>query len=582
MDADTDWRSPGTTPGGVWTTPKSRTASNNNAYATSLVLSDSAQPWGGFGLTGSDPDRSRTTRRSSSREIEVRFRALITGTGADTGCELQADLSWNGGTSWTTTPVSRNLTTTEELYELGSDSSVADWPRPSGTWNDPTFFNNSNFRVRLTWNKPACGADRKASVDTLEVRVTYNSMVPGPITYTPVTEPVPIPPGEAVQPTSQGFWGAIFTAGAARRNGDRYAPRWTYGGESVANAEHIDTGYDYTVEIRSSNGRVHIFDPVFCATGVNPAGSGNYGAGDHWTERPDSGVDVPDGPVTTEFTLYDTKGTVINKLDDTVVASRDATRHVHPTRVESSTILIPARLRGGGGPGAGDIPDRGRDRRLSGSRLATTSGSRSPDVRCREEPTASTSSRATPANAGTAAENMWSIYVGADGAAGSARVYGEARMVGYSNLTGATALQAFYLTQIERIHAGKTMEIRLFDPGDVAGNATLRIKSPDGNAYNDATFSYQADGECNAGVSDACSGSGRTSIQTAISGASSFDNSVITITVVLPTTYGQGGLRPGGQTEDGWWKIEYEVGAANDTTTWEVSILENPVHLVVE
>lgn len=575
-DADTDWRSPGTTPSGAWTTPDLADDENDNRFAVSHVLSGSEQTWGGFGLTSSGPNAIPDDPSLVIEGIEVRFRALITGTGGSTtGCRLLTDISRDGGTSWTTPQVDQDLTTTEPPlpYTLGSDSSLVDWPRPGG-WNDASFFNNTNFRVRLTWDKPSCGSNRTASVDTLEVRVTYHSQVPGPITYVPVTVPVPIPPGETVQPTSQGFWGAVFTAGSARRNGDRYAPRWVFGGSSQTNAEHIDTGYDYTVEIRGSNGRVHLFDPVFCATGDNPAGSGHYGAGDHWTEIPDSGVDVPNGPVTTEFTLWDTKGTVINKADDTEVASKSFTSRASD---QSGMFDDPD----DGGPGAGDIPTGGvvgdcRDLQYHNDwyTLASSLGSGTYRVNVKTS---------QPGNAGTAAENMWSIYVGANGAAGSARVYGEARMVGYSNLTGDEALQAFYLTQIERVHAGKTMEIRLFDPGDVAGNATLRIKSPDGNAYNDATFSYQADGECDAGVSDACSGSGRTSIRTAVVGGySSFDNSVITITIALPTTYGQGGLRPDGETEDGWWKIEYQVGAANDTTTWEVSILENPVHLVVE
>jgi hypothetical protein len=51
--------------------------------------------------------------------------------------------------------------------------------------------------------------------------------------------------------------------------------------------------------------------------------------------------------------------------------------------------------------------------------------------------------------------------------------------------------------------------------------------------------------------------------------------------VPLPATYGAGGLDPNGIGEDGWWLVEYDVRAGNDTTTWEVSIRGNPVHLVV-
>ena len=64
-------------------------------------------------------------------------------------------------------------------------------------------------------------------------------------------------------------------------------------------------------------------------------------------------------------------------------------------------------------------------------------------------------------------------------------------MVTYTNLGGGK--QLFYLAQIDKIHAGKTMEIKLFDPGDVSGDAFLRILSPDGNAYKYVNFTYTAD-----------------------------------------------------------------------------------------
>jgi hypothetical protein len=70
-------------------------------------------------------------------------------------------------------------------------------------------------------------------------------------------------------------------------------------------------------------------------------------------------------------------------------------------------------------------------------------------------------------------------------------------------------------------------------------------------------------------------------IQTANGGNSSFNDTWIKILVPLPTTYGSAGLLPPGETQPGWWKIEYTVGGGNDTTTWMVNVLGNPVHLVV-
>ena len=121
-------------------------------------------------------------------------------------------------------------------------------------------------------------------------------------------------------------------------------------------------------------------------------------------------------------------------------------------------------------------------------------------------------------------------------------------------------------------------EINLFDPGDVSGDAYLKVQSPDGNAYTDVTFSYAADARC----ASSCSGKDVTQIQTSTAaGSHPFNDSWITIRVKLPSTYGKGGLTPKGEPSPGWWKIEYDVTGGNDTTTWRTQILGNPVHLLV-
>ena len=146
-------------------------------------------------------------------------------------------------------------------------------------------------------------------------------------------------------------------------------------------------------------------------------------------------------------------------------------------------------------------------------------------------------------------------------------------MAAYTNLAGG--LQAFYFAQIEQMHAGKTMVIELFDPGEVSGNGYLRFQSPDGDSYDYATFSWKSD--------DGRSGSNVTQIQTSINGAAQFNNRLITIEIPLPGSYGSAGLDPPGDStsEPGWWRVEYNVSGGNDTTTWGVSIRGNPVHLVL-
>ena len=157
---------------------------------------------------------------------------------------------------------------------------------------------------------------------------------------------------------------------------------------------------------------------------------------------------------------------------------------------------------------------------------------------------------------------------------GSPQVYGSGRMAAYNNLLGG--IQKFYLAQVDETAAGKTIEIDLFDPGDVGGNATLKVLSPYNNTQSYATFSYTTDANCISGNSDACSSASTDHITTAVNGSSSFNNTWIKILVKVQTDYGTAPLWQGG-----WWQIEYNVGSGNDTTTWQVNILGNPVHLIV-
>ena len=126
-----------------------------------------------------------------------------------------------------------------------------------------------------------------------------------------------------------------------------------------------------------------------------------------------------------------------------------------------------------------------------------------------------------PANLNTGAENLFSIWVKAS--SGNARVYGSGRMAAYTNLDGGN--QTFYFAQIEKVHAGKQMEIQLFDPGEASGNAFLRFLNPDGNSYQYATFDWVSD--------DGRSGNDVTVLQTS-TGGPLFNNRLITITIDLP------------------------------------------------
>ncbi len=470
---------------------------------------------------------------------------------------LSVETTWNGGTNWSTPITSTSLTTVvTDDRTVGSPSNIAFWGGHAWTYND---FTNANFRVRLTWNDGTaqCASTRAVQLDLLEVRVQYHTTT---TTYTTQTLNVNDPVA-GTPLASQGFWGAMFTSGGVRENGDRFGPA-NLGAGAVdapgpASPTYDANGYDYITELPGGNGQVRLFDPMFCATGDNGHG-GSFGAGDHWTGRQGGGQVVR--PVAITYRLYNTNGTLANPTDDSLVSTLtydpggatmadlsgamgtpsppDAGQPAH-----TDCSANPAHNRWVLPPGFGSLP----------------SGSYRLNV--------NTSMNGNNANVG--AENLFSIWVQSSG---TARVYGSGRMAAYTNLSGG--LQKFYFAQIGREHAGKTMEIQLFDPGESSGNAFLRILSPDGNAYNYATFDWTSD--------DGRSGNNVSQIQTS-NGTALFNNKMVTIEVDLPANYGSGGLNPPGDitNEDGWWMIEYNIAQANDTTTWGVSIKGNPVHLVL-
>lgn len=522
--------------GGAWSTTNGAYASGGTAATGSK---NDQQVFKNFGLT--------VPAGYTIRGIEVQVRAKSTATKCQVGVELRA-----AGTYTTQQKTTADVDSSYTTYTLGG---------PTDTWGaswSPTDFSDGNFRLRLDAINPGsnCGDSDTWSVDFITVKVY--SQVPVADQQVEVGGPsgalcTIVAPRTSC---SQGFWGAVFTKGGVRQNGDRYSPAYYEGGSATANPDYDSGGYNYTVEA-DGGARVSLYDATFCGTGQTSFG-GWYGAGDHWTGLPNPPGGTGYGGVTTRYRLYNTNGTEYNLADDTLVADSGSTFANENQTDQSGVLGSPQRTTANGASNCAANPYHDGWYALGGGLSA---GKYRLNVNTSD-----------PANNNIAAENLFSLQVS------SGKVYGGGRMAAYTNLKAGT--QRFYLAQVEAAHAGKTMDIVLFDPGDVSGDAYLRILSPDGNAYNYATFDYSADAKC-VTLSDACSATGRTQIKTHGSSGSSFDNSVLTISVKLPSSYGSGGLTPSGETEAGWWKIEYQVAGGNDTTTWEVNIRGNPVRLVV-
>ena len=381
---------------------------------------------------------------------------------------------------------------------------------------------------------------------------------------------------------SLGAWASIITKGGNEENGDAYAPEnnSTYSPSSnvlyPASPAGADgyKGYFYTA-VLPSGGSIQIFDPGFCAMGSS--GSGNYGAGDHWI-----GSGGGSYPVSTYYQLWDTHDVPISPSLWTTYGSGSGSTFENEKGWDTANHSSSENSGKPSGTTACTLAGGADDYHLKWWTLASGLPAGTYEVQVSTTNTGNAS-----VNDGTNAENMFAIQaVGG----GSPSVYGYDKMCVYNNLAASGVLQKFYMAKVDQeTGAGKTLTIDLFDVGDSTGGY-IQILSPDTsgsspvlvNNFSYSTFTYDASmtrvspGNCKAGTSDSCSGSGRSKITVANgSNQSSFNNTWIEITIPLGTTYGASGLWQGG-----WWQVQYNVTAGNDTTTWSVNVRGNPVHLV--
>jgi hypothetical protein len=138
----------------------------------------------------------------------------------------------------------------------------------------------------------------------------------------------------------------------------------------------------------------------------------------------------------------------------------------------------------------------------------------------------------------------------------------------YNNIMSGSAY--VYLAKVNSTFAGKTMQVSLFDPGEVNGNAYMYFYMPTSAGWTAVNFDWR-----DSGVTLGPGGTlhtGASRLQTS-NGSGLFDGHWVVVTIDVPANY----TAP----QEGWWKIYYTMSAAaHDRTTWRVSIIDSPVHLV--
>ena len=346
-----------------------------------------------------------------------------------------------------------------------------------------------------------------------------------------------------------GFWAAINGYCAPKEQGDPfssgYQGNWPSGGQTCpggsANPDHIatpDYAYDYIVELPASRAQpvqLHIYNAAY--TGASPDTSCC-------------------GSMTTEFVLRSPDSTPFNDADNPVTSCTGAGES-NPRTYASGTTDNDATIFGA----------------TDWSKYCTI-------------PTSSpggqyiVSVRSLQGELGSSVVNSYSIMasyngngVACDGRTDATcpRVFGKEWVSIYAQSGAASA--EFFLSEIGTEHAGKQMQITLFDPGE--GGNDIEILDPNGNPTN---FSYQTQDGLYSGTStnqlDVSGCSGWPQVGADRSSQCRYNERFVTLIVDIPATYAT--LYPGQK----WWKIRYNFSASvTDRSTWSVRVLGDPVHL---
>jgi len=386
------------------------------------------------------------------------------------------------------------------------------------------------------------------------------------------------PDGAGMNP--HGFWGTMNTEGAANVNGDAYMPYYDTNTSAVSPACATITTeracydatnyYNYAIEMQpgSTNGSVYIFDPEFCATATNS------GTADRWF----SGSSA----VSSYFELYNTNNQIyVNSAPPQTLLASSGTLF---QQISASDTTMGGPNTGGGIQDCRGLTTTkygdGRDYHNRWYLLASglTGGANGTIYRLH---TTTTQASNLAQQRNTDGENSFSVYASASGT--QPKVYGLGAMQMFTPLSssGGTTSSEFYLAQIGAEHAGKTVEVSLWDPGDTNPlTASIQIELPSATVgvWNGATnMSYSAVKGTTNGAAVNCSPTVISPVSSIVTANpnSKFNGCWLTIDVPIPPGYSA--------PQSGWWKIKYTMtgnGTSNDVTTWKVGIKGNPVHLI--
>lgn len=163
--------------------------------------------------------------------------------------------------------------------------------------------------------------------------------------------------------------------------------------------------------------------------------------------------------------------------------------------------------------------------------------------------------------------NSYSIFVNSSNfnASNPVRVYSINEMGIFTNAPSGTA--TVYIAEVDPVHANKTLQLRFFDPGEGAGDASMTVLAPPGTGAISCAWTATnlvAGGGPNSGNS--------CTINSTVGGVAQYDGEWITMQIGIPATYSC--------TTDCFWKMNLALNTSHDRTTWEAKVIGNPVALV--
>ena len=436
-----------------------------------------------------------------------------------------------------------------------------------------------------TSNREQMDVTLSAQVPTFFMRLFgINTLTPSRTSHAQFHLPVPMgsplsvfgnPSSLDLQGNALNYWAAIQGPCTLKANGDPYATQDTTtvhtncsGVTTPDNTEYKapstgDQGtYDYAIKVPVAGTlTIQLYDPEFC-----PRDSQSTDTGDTaFTSGSNFG---------TTFTLYDPTNTPYDLSSGVVTSTGSANPFTYPGDPSNSTSDGQAGkthacssyyISSGTWSSSSKICTNCVGKWLTFASFAAVAGTYRLNV--------GTGEVGSGAADGT---NQFAVKASLNGGSGSQpQVYAgiagsQSAMSIFNNLSSGTSF--IYLAQINNTNAGKTMEVDLFDPGDLNGTGVMYFEMPTSSGYSDAPFVYRDSGTT---LSASGTNSGTvTSVTTASGGSSRFQGHWLVVTITIPSTY----TAP----QNGWWKIKYVIsgGAAHDRTTWGVEIRDSAVHLV--